>query len=179
VLEVGQVTQTISVEGQAELIQTEKGSIETIVEEKAIRELPLNGRSPIGLVGLVPGMRQVWFADDKHRSYRVQGVGQRDDQTNFQLDGVSSVEGLQKSGIGFPSVETIAEFNVETSNFTAEHGGQPLQVLMALKTGSNRFFASAWEFVQNDKLHARNLFDTPKTKMRQNQYVYTLGGHII
>ena len=179
VLEVGEVTQTISVEGQAELIQTEKGSIETIVEEKAIRELPLNGRSPIGLVGLVPGMRQVWFADDKHRSYRVQGVGQRDDQTNFQLDGVSSVEGLQKSGIGFPSVETIAEFNVETSNFTAEHGSAPLQVLMATKAGTNAFHGSVWEFLRNDKLDARNTFATTKPKLRRNQFGFTVGGPII
>ncbi|PYV07596.1 MAG: hypothetical protein DMG07_28135 [Acidobacteria bacterium] len=179
-LEVGQLSEKVTVEATStELVQTEKGSVETVIEAKAIRELPLNGRNPTQLVGLVPGMRVTSLASGLWRENTVQGLGQRTDQVEWQLDGVSSMEHADKSGIAFPSVETISEFNVETSNFTAEHGGQPLQVLMALKTGSNRFFASAWEFVQNDKLNARNTFATSKPKLRQNQFGFTLGGPII
>ncbi|MEW5978988.1 MAG: TonB-dependent receptor [Acidobacteriota bacterium] len=179
VLEVGEISETVSVESQAELVQTEKGSIETIVEEKVIRELPLNGRNPILLVGLVPGMRVTGIKTGLWNSNSVQGLGQRTDQAEFQMDGVSSLEHADKSGIGFPSVETIAEFNVETSNFTAEHGGQPLQVLMATKSGSNAFHGSLWEFIRNDKLDARNTFATSKPKLRRNQFGATGGGPVI
>lgn len=179
VLEVGEVTDTVSVEAQAELVQTEKGSVETIVEEKVIRELPLNGRNPILLVGLVPGMRVTGIKTGLWNSNTVQGLGQRTDQSEFQLDGLSSLEHADKSGIGFPSVETIAEFNVETSNFTAEHGGQPLQVLMATKSGTNSFHGSAWEFLRNDKLDARNTFAQSKPKLRRNQFGATGGGPVI
>lgn len=86
-LEVGEVTDTVSVQAQAELVQTEKGSVETIVEEKAIRELPLNGRNPILLVGLVPGMRVTGIKAGLWNSNSVQGLGQRSDQSEFQVDG--------------------------------------------------------------------------------------------
>ena len=99
VLEVGEITDKVTVEAQAELVQTEKGSVETLVEEKAIRELPLNGRSPIGLVGLVPGMRAIDLGllnGSFLGMSKVQGFGQRDDQTEFQLDGVSSTDFVDK-----------------------------------------------------------------------------------
>jgi outer membrane receptor protein involved in Fe transport len=178
VLEVGEMSEKVTVEAQAELLQTEKGSVETILEEKVIRELPLNGRNPTQLVALVPGMRVTGIKTGLWNSNKVQGLGQRDDQVEFQMDGVSSLEHNDKSGIAFPSVETIAEFNVETSNFTAEHGGQPLQVLMATKTGTNSFHGSAWEFIRNDTLDARNTFAASKPKLRRNQFGGMLGGPI-
>ncbi|PYV08596.1 MAG: hypothetical protein DMG07_25380, partial [Acidobacteria bacterium] len=82
-LEVGQVSEKITVEAQAELLQTEKGSVESIISEKTIRELPLNGRDPIALVNLVPGMRFLGITG-LHRQNVVQGLGQRDDQNEFQ-----------------------------------------------------------------------------------------------
>jgi len=179
VLEVGEITDKITVEAQAELIQTEKGSVENLVEEKAIRELPLNGRSPIGLVGLVPGMRVVELNGSFLGMSKVQGVGQRDDQTEFQLDGVSSTDFVDKGAIAFPSIETIAEFSVQTSNFTAENGSAPLQVLTATRAGTNVFHGSAWEFIRNDALDARNTFANSKPKLRQNQFGAVFGGPIV
>ena len=68
---------------------------------------------------------------------------------------------------------------METSNFTAEHGSAPLQVLMATKAGTNAFHGSVWEFLRNDKLDARNTFATTKPKLRRNQFGFTVGGPII
>lgn len=178
VLEIGEITDKVTVEATAQLVQTDKGSVEMVVEEKAIRELPLNGRNPIALVGLVPGMRYQGISGI-HRSSTVQGLGQRNDQTDFQLDGLTATETSDKTGIGFPSVETIAEFNVETANFSAELGSAPLQVVLVTKTGTNAFHGSAWDFIRNDKLDARNAFALTKPKLRQNQFGYTVGGPII
>src|SRR5262249_6195299 len=79
VLEVGEVYQKVTVEAEAELVQTEKGSVESVVEQKQIVDLPLNGRNPIELVRLIPGMR--YLGQDGvqgERGFRVQGLGARD-----------------------------------------------------------------------------------------------------
>ncbi|PYV86399.1 MAG: hypothetical protein DMG05_19800, partial [Acidobacteria bacterium] len=178
VLEVGEVTQKITVEATAELIQTEKSSLETVVEEKQIRELPLNGRNPVELVRLVPGVRYIG-KDNYDQQSTVQGMGNRDDQTEFKLDGLNANTGIDEHGAGIPNVDTIAQFNVETADFSAEHGRNPLQVIIVSKSGTNEFHGTAWEFLRNDKLDARNTFATSKPKLRRNQFGFTFGGPIV
>src|SRR4030095_7863329 len=102
-------------------MQTDGASVDTVIEEKLIRELPLNGRNPVELVRLAPGMRYLGKSSfDQQQT--IQGLGSRDDQTGFQLDGLDSNSAYNEAATGIPNVDTIAEFNVEASNFTAEHG---------------------------------------------------------
>jgi len=98
-------------------MQTERASVESVIEEKLIRELPLNGRNPVELVRLAPGMRYLGKSsfDQQHT---ISGLGSRDDQTGFQLDGLDSNSAYNEARTGIPNIETIAEFNVEASNFT-------------------------------------------------------------
>ncbi|PYV38614.1 MAG: hypothetical protein DMG06_25265, partial [Acidobacteria bacterium] len=178
-LEVGEVSQKVTVEAQAELVQTEKGSVESIVEQKQIVDLPLNGRNPVELVRLIPGMR--YLGQDGvqgERGFRVQGLGARDDMTEYQVDGLNSNAGMDEAGIAIPNVDTIAEFNIETSNFSAEHGRNSLQVLSVTKSGTNAFHGTAWEFLRNDALDARNTFSDSKPKLRRNQFGGSGGGPI-
>src|SRR3954462_882298 len=129
VLSPGEVTQQVNVEAFAEVIQTDRSSVSTVVAEKQIRELPLNGRNPVQLVALAPGMRYLGRSGPE-RGSTVQGVGGRDDQTEFQLDGLNANAGMDERGMAIPNVDTIAEFSVETNSFSAEQGRNPLQVLM-------------------------------------------------
>ncbi|HEY2934750.1 MAG TPA: TonB-dependent receptor, partial [Acidobacteriota bacterium] len=178
-LEVGEVSDEVHVEAQAELIQTERASLDSVIQEKQIRDLPLSGRNPISLVRLVPGMR---FVDvgGLAREHTVQGLGQRDDATEFSVDGMNVNDPSNEKGIAFPNLDTVAEFSVETSNFSAEHGRNPIQVLMVTKTGGNQIHGTAFEFHQNAALDARNAFAVGnKPKLIHNQYGFTLGGPVL
>jgi hypothetical protein len=182
VLSPGEVTQQVNVEATAELIQTDRSSVSTVVEEKQIRELPLNGRNPVQLVSLAPGMRFLGRSGPE-RGSTVQGVGGRDDQTEFQLDGLNANAGMDERGMAIPNVDTIAEFSVETNSFTADQGRNPLQVLMLTKSGTNEFHGTAWEFLRNEKLDAFNTFakrpGARKPKLSRNQFGATLGGPVL
>src|SRR5213593_4572742 len=116
------------------------------------------------------------------RGIFVQGLGNRTGDgggTEFQVDGLNANAGMDEGGFGIPNVDTIAEFNVETANFSAEHGRNPLQVIIVSKSGTNEFHGTAWEFLRNDKLDARNTFATSKPKLRRNQFGFTFGGPIV
>ena len=153
--------------------------MQTVVQMEQIRELPLSTRNPVVLVNLVPGLRFTG-AGGPERGSTVQGFGLRENQTEFQLDGLNANAGMDEGGITIPNVDTIAEFSVETSSFSAENGRNPLQIVMATKAGTNAFHGTAWEFVQNDKFNARNAFSTAEPpKLNRNQFGAAVGGPII
>ena len=135
VLQVGDVSEIVMVEATAEVIQTEKASVETVVQMQQIRELPLPTRNPLALVGLVPGMRYESTQDGGERATYVQGQGLRNNKTAFLLDGLNSNAPMDEGGTAIPNVDTIAEFNVQTLNFSAESGRNPMQVLVVTKSG--------------------------------------------
>lgn len=181
-LEVGEVVERVHVEASTELVQTERGTVDSVIAQKQIRDLPLNGRNPVELVNLVPGVRFVGRGSSDRES-TVQGNGNRSDGTEFQIDGLAANQALDERGAGIPNVDTIAEFKVETSNFGAENGRHALQVLMVTKSGTNNFHGTLWEFLRNEKLDAFNTFaklpGAQKPKLAQNQFGFSLGGPII
>jgi carboxypeptidase family protein/TonB-dependent receptor-like protein len=181
VLTVGEISDKVTVEATAEVIQTEKGSLESVVAQKTIVELPLNGRNPVELVRLIPGMRYLGQGGPE-RGITVQGLGNRTGDgggTEFQVDGLNANAGMDEGGFGIPNVDTIAEFNVETANFSAEHGRNALQVLSVTKSGTNGIHGTLWEFHRNAKMDARNAFALTKPKLIRNQYGYSVGGPVI
>jgi hypothetical protein len=182
VLQVGDVKEQVTVEATAQLIQTDKASVEDVVSQKQIRDLPLNGRNPVQLVSLAPGMQYEGQAGGQfgaERGSTVQGVGVQAGQTQFTLDGFNANGGMDEGAIAIPNVDTISEFNVEASSFSAEYGRDPMHVVMETKAGTNEYHASLWEFLRNDKLAARNAFATTTPKLIQNQFGAAGGGRII
>lgn len=179
VLSVGEVTETISVEDSQEILQTEKGSVETSIQMQSVRELPLPTRNPLSLVAMVPGMRIDNTQDGFERSTYVQGQGQRANKAGFQLDGVNTNAPMDEGGTGIPNVDAIAEVKVQTLNFSAESGRNPMQVMVVTKSGSNQFHGAAWEFIQNNAFNARNTFSPTKATVRRNQFGAAIGGPII
>ena len=179
VLELGEVTEQVSVVGSAPLLQTERSSVQTVVQLQQIRELPLSTRNPVVLVNLVPGMRFTGSGGPE-RGSTVQGFGMRSNQTEFQLDGLNANAAMDEGAITIPNVDTIAEFSVETSSFSAENGRNPLQVSVVTKSGTNTFHGTAWEFNQNDRFSARNAFAVARpAKLRRNQFGAAVGGPVI
>jgi len=178
-LEVGAITEQVTVVGEQPLLQTERSSVTTVVQMNQIRELPLSSRNPVVLVNLVPGMRFTGSGGPEMGS-TVQGFGMRSNQTEFQLDGLNANAAMDEGGMTIPNVDTIAEFSVETSSFSAENGRNPLQVIMATKSGTNDFHGAVWEFNQNDAFSARNAFSGREPpKLNRNQYGGALGGPIL
>jgi hypothetical protein len=177
-LEIGQVSEQVSVVANAELLQTEQSGLQTVIEMQQIRELPLSVRNPVALVNLVPGMRYLGQGGPE-RGSTVQGMATRDNQTEFQLDGLNSNAGMDEGGMAIPNVDSVAEFNVQTSSFSAENGRNPIQVLVATKSGTNQFHGAAWEFLQNDALNARNAYALEVPKLRRNQFGAAIGGPVL
>ncbi len=189
-LTVGELANTVEVTAQATLLQTESGSVGQVIRQKAINDLPLNGRNYTFLARLAPGVTQ---GQPESRGLNATGWfeanGTRPAQNNYLLDGIdnnsSSVDFL--SGAAYvvkPPIDAIAEFNLQTNAFSAEFGRAGGAVLNAtLKSGTNEFHGSAWEFLRNDKVDAADFFQNAngqkKGAYRQNQFGVTQGGRII
>lgn len=178
VMQIGQVSEQVSVQADSEQLQTENASVDTVVQEQQIRELPLNGRNAVQLVSLAPGM-QYNGQSGPERGSTVQGVGVQSGQTQFTLDGFNSNGGMDEGAVGIPSVEAIAEFNVKASGFSAEYGRNPLQVLLVTKAGTNSYHGAVWEFARNGAFSAINHFATSTPKLIQNQFGAAGGGRIL
>jgi hypothetical protein len=186
----GQVTSTVEVTAGLPVLQTENASVSQVVQSQEVNDLPLNGRNYTFLARLAAGVTQ---GQQEYRGMNAEGMftanGARPAQNNYLLDGIdnntSDVDFL--AGASFvikPPVDAIAEFNLQTSDFSAEFGRAGGAVLNAtLKSGTNQFHGSLWEFLRNDKLDAADFFQnatgTQKGEYRQNQFGATAGGRII
>jgi outer membrane receptor protein involved in Fe transport len=188
-LTIGQTTETVVVEAAPPLLQTLDASVGQVVEEKAINNLPLNGRNFTFLAQLSAGVTQ---GQQDTRGLGSSGSfaanGLRPAQNNYLLDGIDNNTNLVDflNGTAYavkPPVDAIQEFKIETNNYSAESGRSAGAVLNAtLKSGTNAFHGAAWEFVRNDKFDAANYFENAgglqKGEYRQNQFGATFGGPI-
>jgi hypothetical protein len=192
-LQIGQVTQTVQVAGEAPTVQLASSSISAVVNSTTVRELPLNGRSWTDLATLQPGVDAIQTqpnftvgADRGNRGFGAQLSisGARPQQNNYRLDGVS----LNDYANGGPGsvmggnlgVDAIQEFSVLTTNYSAEYGKTAGGVVNAItRSGTNEFHGSVYEFLRNSALDARNFFDVGKIPpFRQNQFGGAAGGPI-
>ncbi|MGC2401131.1 MAG: TonB-dependent receptor [Acidobacteriaceae bacterium] len=185
-LKPGSVQSTIEVTTAPAQLQTEDASVGNVVAAKVISDLPLNGRNYTFLAQLSAGVTQ---AQQDTRGLAANGGfssnGTPPNQNNYLLDGVDNNSNLTDYLNGafyvyLPSVDSLQEFKVQTSNFSAEFGRAAGAVLNATtKSGTDRFHGSAFEFLRNDALDARNYFEYgPKGEFRLNQFGFTLGGPI-
>jgi len=189
-LQPGQVTSTVEVTAAAPVLQSENASVSQVVQSREINNLPLNGRNYTFLARLAAGVTQ---AQEEGRGQNAAGQftanGARPAQNNYLLDGIdnntSDVDFLASASFVIkPPVDAIAEFNLQTSSFSAEFGRAGGAVLNAtLKSGTNSFHGSGWEFLRNDALDAADFFQnangTQKGEYRQNQFGVTAGGRIV
>src|SRR5579884_2352665 len=176
-LQPGAVQQRVTVEANAEILQTAHSSVSTTIQIATFLNWPLAVRNPVSIVGLVQGMRYDGASGPEQGAY-VHGNGMRSNASNFKLDGVSSNAAMDEGAMTMPIVDDIAEMNVQTSSFSAEYGRDPIQVTLVTKSGTNDFHGSAWEYFRNDVLNARNAFATTRPRLRYNQFGGNFGGPI-
>lgn len=174
---IGHVNESVTVVDKAPLLQAEQSSIGETVENKKIVDLPLNGRDFVQLVALTPGAT-VGDTAYETQSSSVLINGQRSTKTTSTIDGVMNVDQLFQGFPISPSIDDIAEFRVQSGNFSAEQGMGPSNVSVRLKSGTNNFHGSAYEFLRNNAMDARNFFQPTVSPLKRSQFGGSVGGPI-
>jgi hypothetical protein len=197
-LPVGQTGTTVTVEGQVSQVETQSTAVGALVESKQIRDLPLNGRNFTQLITLAPGVTQIPLgAPGAGSTFYGNGTkysiaGSRPSGQAYLLDDQDMVNfwnnGPGAGGLGTAlGVEAIAEFQALTNTYSAQFGGNGAVINASSRSGTNAFHGSAYEFLRNNKLEARNFFDSvvkpgqtsaEPPVFRQNQFGGSLGGAI-
>ncbi|MDA2933430.1 TonB-dependent receptor, partial [Acidobacteria bacterium AH-259-D05] len=200
-LEIGEMSIVVTVTGSEIVVNTEEGRVSSLVVEKQILDLPLNGRNIYQLIQLAPGAVNTTgvtffggesggFGDSPAADVVVNGM--RQSFNGFLMDGVAN-RNFGTSGAMFtPTVDAVAEFRLETTNFSAEFGEAGAMIVnLITKNGTNEFHGSVWEFHRNDALDASNFFDAPETNasgafvgkdkppFKFNQFGASAGGPIV
>lgn len=177
-LQVGSVTESVSVTAEVALINTETGAIKgDVIVQEEINSMPLDGRDFTDLAFLVPGV--VPMAQGGQGSALSVG-GARADSTNFSVDGFNNRNPRGAAAQVRPNMGAMQEFRMEVSGFSAESGRMAGGIInMALRSGTNQFHGDVFEYIRNDIFDARAFFDTEKLSLRRNQFGATLHGPII
>jgi hypothetical protein len=188
-LEIGQMTDTVEVVADTPLIQTETASIGTVIENRSVVELPLNGRNYLQLASLIPGATTNGPSSSQGKqrmggqrnSFALNVAGQRIHYNHYSLDGIENTDLNFNSYMLLPSVDALQEFKVETGIFGAEFGRAIAQINASTKSGTNQFHGTIFEFLRNSALDARNFFDPtdkPIPPFQRNQYGFAIGGPV-
>jgi hypothetical protein len=196
-LPVGQISQTVSVESEVSRVETQTAAVSSLVTSQQVSQLPLNGRNFEQLISLAPGVQSVTQTYitggggggissgfyGPGQTYSVAGsrpVGQV-----FLLDN-QDLQGYWEKGTGSNitgnsmGIEALNEFQVLTNTYSSQFGGTGAAINAASKAGTNEFHGSAYEFVRNSALDARNLFDgTQIPDFSRNQFGGSLGGPVV
>ncbi|MES1257987.1 MAG: TonB-dependent receptor [Acidobacteriota bacterium] len=192
-LQVGQVSDTMEVTGVAPLLESQSSSLGTVIDTQLTSELPLNGRNFVQLATLSPGVNGTGYSvsgtimsgtrpDDRRPGTEIFSNGNREGSNDFLYDGIDNNDRLTLSIVLRPGVEAIREFKVQTNLFSADQGrSSGALVDVVTKSGANQWHGSAFEFLRNSAMDARNFFNaagTPFPSFRYNQFGGSLGGPV-
>ncbi|HTM51421.1 MAG TPA: TonB-dependent receptor, partial [Bryobacteraceae bacterium] len=188
-LAVGNVQQTVEVQASAPLLQSQTAVVSQLITNQQIEEMPLNGRTFTSLLLLSPGAYTGSSGNLETSQYAIRG------STNYSVNGSSAqnnsylIDGMVNRNLWLstlimvPTIDSIQEFRVMTSNYSAEYGAAAGAVtVVQTKSGTNQLHGSAYEFLRNDKLDANNFFNNragvARQPFRRNEFGATAGGPI-
>ncbi len=187
-LKVGQVNEQITVTSEAELIQTRSATGGQLVDRKNIEELPLQGRRPERLIYLAAGTVDLGrnacricghggvYPGQETAGVNGAGIG----QVNFQLDGTSHNDTYLNASLPFPNPDTVQEFHLQSSNFTAEYGNAAGGVVnIVARSGTNQVHGTLFHFLRNGAMNSRQFFAPAQDALKRNQFGGTVGGPIV
>lgn len=181
-LQLGAVTNTVTVTSQAPLVDTTSGTVSSLVDDRRIVDLPLNGRNVMSLSQLVPGVLGVNAPEsltDARGGPQMNANGNRGNQNLYTFDGALFINPSRNTGMNFPPPDAVQEFRLLTSNFDAEYGrNSGSQATVVARAGTNNFHGDVWEFLRNNDLNARNFFASTVPAIKENQFGGTAGGPI-
>src|SRR5439155_14054624 len=183
-LELGQMTETISVTAEAPLVKTETGDLSYLVTTQQITELSINNRNFLSVQQLIPGASRT-AADEQGigltggKGFAING--QREKYSGLMLDGVQNTDmGNQSTQMTYPGMETISEVKMLSSNYSAEYGtAGGANMLLVTRAGTQRFHGAGYEYVRNDTFDARNFFAASKPPLRLNNFGYRISGPVV
>ena len=184
-MEVGALTEQVLVSSDVPVIETTTTSVGTVINQRTVQEIPLNGRHFVDLGLLIPGSvtpPQNGFLTAPLRgqgSFAFNTAGSREDTVNFMINGVNLNDMVQNQITFQPSINTVQEFKVDNSTFSAEYGRNSGAIVnIATRSGTNAYHGEFFEFLRNEALDARNFFDARKPPFKRNQFGLNLGGPI-
>ncbi len=187
-LEIGAITQSVEVLAREILLETETSTLGQVVAGDKITELPLLGRNPYALAGIVPGVRPAAAANnvpiDMFTNQFASINGARPNQNEFLLDGAPNSNAAWNGPVLFPNPDFVQEFKIETSTFSAEYGRAAGGVFnVVTRAGANDPHGVLYEFLRNDKLNANNWFANragrSRPPFRLNQFGGSVGGPVV
>ncbi len=179
-LTVGQVTEAVTVQAEAELLKSTEGVISTTIDNTKVVELPLNGRNFNNLVRLSPGVTRGANGGGPTLNAQTWAVtGSRSDNANYTLDGTFNNGTFFKTAAIAPSIDAISEFKIQT-NMSAKYGAAAgANINVSIRSGTNDYHGTLYEFLRNSKLDSRDYFAARRPSFKFNQFGLALGGPII
>ncbi len=184
-MDVGAISEQVQVSSDVPIVETTTTSVGTVINQRTVQEIPLNGRHFVDLGLLIPGSvtpPQNGFLTAPLRgqgSFAFNTAGGREDTTNFMINGINLNDMVQNQITFQPSINTVQEFKVDNSTFSAEYGRNSGAIVnIATRSGSNEFHGEAFEFLRNEVLDARNFFDARKPPFKRNQFGFNIGGPV-
>ncbi len=182
-MKVGSTSGRVVVTGTAPLVSTDDSTLKHLIDNQATTDLPLNGRNFIALAqmqpGVLPGIPGESLDTLLGNGLAIWANGQREFNNEWTLDGANMNIGFYSWNSFNPSPDAIQEFTLQTGMYSAEFGFQSgANVNIAIKSGTNRFHGTLYEYFQNSDLNARNFFAAAIPVLHQNQYGGTIGGPV-
>lgn len=181
-LELGAVTESVSVSASIQQVQTTSGEIGRVINETQLSQIALNGRNYTQLLRLIPGTAAMdvnpFGLNLSTTGQRINGV--RSVSIEFTVDGTRNVDdGVAINQVVNPNVDAIAEVKVNASNYSAEFGGRAgAMVNVVTKSGTQQFHGTVFHFVRNDMFDARSFFAKRVDPLRFNDFGWTVGGPV-
>lgn len=181
-LEVGGITEQVTVSSSSEIIQTQSTTISSTITTNQITKLPLTSRSAMDFVNFLPGVS----TPGGNRNATINGLPQG--VINITLDGINIQDNTNRTGDGFfsivsPRLDAIEEVSVTTAGQGADAGQGAVQIKFVTRSGSNTYSGSAYHYYRNDKLNANTWFnnrqEVDKPELLQNQFGARLGGPLV
>ena len=182
-LEIGAITEQVVVEGRAAGVETVNPTLGESITARPIVNMPLNGRDALTLALLQPGVTDD-NPDDTSASHGFNIAGGRTDSVTYLLDGGINNDLIDNGAVYDPNPDSVAEFRILTSNYTAEYGRNGAGIISVVtKSGANAFHGSAFDFVRNTDFDANEYFNIqqgiPRNNLKRNQFGGTFGGPIV
>jgi hypothetical protein len=184
-LSVGGMTEQVTVTADATMVNTQSGTLSQVVQQRYLTDLPLNGRNAATLIRMVPGTvsgvgtTTAGYANTGD-TIAISVNGTRGNEVNFRLDGSTHMDNVTNLNATYPNPDALQEFSVQTSNYSAQYGNFGGAVVnVVTRSGSNTIHGSAFEFVRNGAMNARNFFAAQSDNLKRNQFGGTIGGPIV
>jgi hypothetical protein len=187
-LKVATATEMVEIRAAVPVVETASVAVGTVINQRTVQEIPLNGRHFVDLGLLIPGSvtpPQNGFLTAPLRgqgSFSFNTAGNREDTVNFMINGINLNDPAQNQITFQPSINTVSEFKVDNSTYSAEYGRNSGAIVnIATRAGTNQFHGEAFEYLRNNAMDARNYFNrkpVPQSPFKRNQYGASLGGPI-